>query len=238
MLCYDYERDEHPPVSDPPLLSRGFVTFGCFGSGGKINTPQIEIWAELLQRVPGSMFYIRNAQLTPPDNRRYMVDRFRRHGIEPDRFRIEGGTDRTSLLRSYADVDISMDTSPYCGGNTVAESLWQGVPVVTLLGSRISSRYGASLLMVAGCHDMIGHTVDEYIKIAANLAGDRQRLCDLRRNLRTMSKQHGLSDSRRFARDLENAYVEMLTRCWMMSPAPEPRINQRSLREPAVVKAK
>lgn len=54
LLCYDYEGYFHPPVSDPPLLERGYVTFGCFGSGGKINTPLIEMWAALMHRMPGS----------------------------------------------------------------------------------------------------------------------------------------------------------------------------------------
>ena len=210
LLCYDYRCDPHPPVTEPPSIKRGFVTFGCFGHGGKINIDLIEMWAELLLRVPRSMFYIRNGQLTPADNRRYLADRFLRYGISGERLRIEGGTERMSLLSSYADVDITMDTWPYCGGNTVAESLWQGVPVITYMGSRMSSRYGASLLTAAGCADLIGHSVDEYIDIAAELARQPQRLATFRKNLRRMCEEHGLADLVGFARKLEQAYDHML----------------------------
>ena len=118
--------------------------------------------------------------------------------------------DRKTLLREFAHIDVSLDTWPYCGGNTVAESLWQGVPVVTLLGSRFSARYGASLVTAAGCADMVGKSVEEYVEIAAALATNRDRLAFLRQNLRKMCKSHGLGDSRRFARVLEQAFSEMM----------------------------
>jgi predicted O-linked N-acetylglucosamine transferase (SPINDLY family) len=211
LLCYDYDGFAYPPVrEDPPMIAAKSVTFGCFGSGGKISVPLIEIWAELLRRVPDAKLYIRNGQLSGNDNRRYMADRFRWHGIDSDRLRLEGGTDRATLLRCYDEVDISLDTWPYCGGNTVAEALWQGVPVVTYLGERFSSRYGASLLMAAGCNDLVGRSSEEYIRIAAALARNPDRLSYLRSNLRRMYREHGLGDSTQFARNLERAFMEML----------------------------
>lgn len=211
LLCYDYEGFPQPPVrEEPPSWSNKGITFGCFGSGGKINERLIEIWATLLRRVPGSNIYVRNAQLSQKDNRRYMADRFEWFGVGSDRLRLEGGTDRVSLLKSYNDVDISLDTWPYCGGNTIGESLWQGVPVVSYLGERFSSRYGASLLIAAGCRDLVATSADEYVDIAADLAGDRDRLGYLRSNLRRMCKENGLGNSTRFARNLERAFTEML----------------------------
>lgn len=206
LLCYDYEGYPHPPVVDPPSRLKRTVTFGCFGSGSKINLELIEIWASLLHRVPGSTFYLRNAQLSGADNKRYMTRRFGRFGIGPDRLRLAGGTDRQSLLRCYDEIDVSLDTWPYCGGNTVAESLWQGVPVVTLKGDRISSRYGGSLLVAAGCADLVASTANEYIEIAARLAQDADKLLFLRHNLRKMRNENGLGNSPQFARDLELFY--------------------------------
>jgi predicted O-linked N-acetylglucosamine transferase (SPINDLY family) len=210
LLFFDYDGYEHPPVSDPPCLHRGRTTFGCFGGGAKINPELIALWAELLRRVPEATLYLRNAQLSAPDDRRYMIDAFSRQGIGVERLRIEGGTDRYTLMQCYADVDVSLDTWPYCGGNTVGESLWQGVPVVTLNGTRVSSRYGASLLMMAGCPDLIANSNEEYLTIATNLAADTARLKRLRYGLRSMCKEFGLGDATRFARDLERAYDVML----------------------------
>lgn len=211
-LSYSYDLNRVPPVAPPPSLKRGHVTFGCLGSGGKVNTGVIDLWARLMHRVPGSRFLIRNLQLSTPNNRAFMESRFRRFGIDPARLTILNGADRDTILKCYDEIDISLDTSPYCGGNTIAEPLWQGVPVVTLKGSRFSSRYGASLVMAAGCPELVADTEDEYIEIAARLAQSPERLEHYRRNLRAMAKQHGLSDAGAFARKLEAAYIEMLQR--------------------------
>ena len=209
-FCFDYDKMPAPPVAPPPLLAREYVTFGCFGSGGKINEQLISYWAALLQRVPNSMFFIKNAQLNSIENRRFMMDRFRRFGIGADRLRLEGGTDRQSLLKCYADVDITLDTWPYCGGNTIGESFWQGVPVVTLYGSRFSSRYGASLVTAAGCADLVANSPQDYVEKAAQLARDTERLRAMRTNLRTMYKQYGLGDSGRLAQAFEAAFQNMM----------------------------
>ncbi len=211
-LCYNYEMTVLPPLTARPSRAKDYVTFGCFGSGGKINDDLVEIWARILAEVPESRIYLRNHQLTPANNKRFMLERFRRHGIDDDRVRLHSGGTRDEIVRSYNDVDITLDTWPYCGGNTVAESLWQGVPVVTLKGNRFSSRYGASLLLAAGCGELVGESAEHYIEIAADLARAPGRLDYYRQNLRAMAVANGLSDPGRFARKLEKAYIEMCTK--------------------------
>ncbi len=211
-FCFDLRTEEIPYSPTPPSDTRGYVTFGCFGSGGKINLELIGIWAKILKRVPGSRLMLRNGTLTPPDNRRFTIRRFARHGIDEDRLSLLGGVDHRTILANYAEIDISLDTWPYCGGNTIAESLWQGVPAVTLLGDRFSSRYGASLVHAQGCGDLVARSAEHYIDIAASLATDRERLASLRRRLRDMITQQRFNDSESFARKLERAYETMLSR--------------------------
>jgi predicted O-linked N-acetylglucosamine transferase (SPINDLY family) len=209
-FCFDYDSANTPEVAPPPSLSNGFITFCCFGSGGKINRQLIRLWSEIIARVPDSVLFIRNSQASKPDNRRYLEDRFRYYGIASERLRILGGTDRQGILRCYADADISLDTWPYCGGNTIAESIWQGVPVISLKGNRFSSRYGSSLIMAAGCPELVAETPEQYVDVAARLAQSPDRLNYYRANLRNMARKHGLSDAKRFASSLESAYMEML----------------------------
>jgi len=216
-LCYNYDAHPAPPVSAPPYRENDFITFGYFGSGGKLNTQVVELWAEVMKRVPDSLFFMRNGQLSAPDNRQFLQDRFWRFGIAPERLRILEGTDPETILRNYDDVDISLDTWPYCGGNTIAEALWQGVPVVTLMGNRFSGRYGASLLTAAGCPELVAQSADDYIKIASELAHSPSRLDHYRSSLRRMVQANGLSDAEGFARKLEAAYIEMLGRRWSVA---------------------
>jgi len=209
-LCYNYDDFPMPPVAERPSKSQGYVTFGCFGSGGKINDDLIALWSKILIRSPGSKLFLRNGQLTSDDNRQFMIDRFRRHGIEESRLRLMGGTSHADLMKCFDEVDISLDTWPYCGGNTVAEPIWQGVPVVTLKGNRFSGRYGASLVAAAGCPDLIAGSPDEYVNLAVSLSEQPGRLDYYRANLRKLSRESGLVDAERFARNLSAAFVEMM----------------------------
>ncbi len=209
-FCFDFERDVFPPLVPPPMLSTGAVTFGCFGSGSKINDGQVALWADVLHRVPDSRLVLCNPSLSTPVNRRFMERRFSRHGIPPQRLWLHPGTDRETIKRLYAQVDISFDTWPYCGGNTIAESVRSGVPVISLQGETFASRYGASLLHASGLSDLVCQTPSEYVEAAARLAGDVPRLRALRTALPEMMRSHGLSDSRAFAVKIGSLYETMM----------------------------
>jgi hypothetical protein len=211
-FCFDYRGSEYPKVAEPPSLTKNYVTFGCFGFGGKLNRDLLQLWAELLRQVPTARLHLQNVQITNESRRRFLVERFRTLGVAPERLFLANGVKRADLLKVYASIDIMLDTWPYCGGNATAEALWHGVPVVTLKGEdRFASRYGASLLAAAGCKDLVANSAEEYIAIAKRLAGDPAHLAHLRRRLRDMSIEHGLGDSARFVRKLEDAYVDMLS---------------------------
>jgi hypothetical protein len=209
-FTFDYRGSDSPQPAAPPSERSGHSMFGCFGYGGKLNHQLIRMWAQLLQRCPTSSLHLRNPQFSSAESRRFISSQFAQYGIPDDRLVLARGIERKALLQEYGRIDVSLDTWPYCGGNTVAESLWMGVPVVSLRGDRFSSRYGSSLLAAAGCADLVAETPEQYIEIAARLASDLPRLKTLRRNLRQMSIANGLADSQQFARKLEAAYTDML----------------------------
>lgn len=211
-FCATYDPADLPPVAPPPSLRNGYVTFGCFSSAGKINPELVALWARMLDRVPGSRFFIRNGDLTPPDNRDALARQFERHGIDRARLLICPGTSRQGVLDSYAEVDIALDTYPYCGGNTSAEALWQGVPVVTLTGDRFATAYGAAVLVASGLPELVAGTPEEYVSLAAGLAGNSSRLTFYRNNLRRMVMEHGFSNADTFTAMMDAAYLDMMIR--------------------------
>ena len=210
-FCFNYDWDVFPEILPSPYLKRDYVTFGCFGSESKINDVLIRLWAELIKAVPNSRLFLRNFGLSSPINRNFMERRFVQWGIRPDQLRLEGGGTRDEIIASYNEhVDISLDTWPYCGGNTIAESIWTGVPVITLQGDKFNSSYGASLLAASGCEDLVAHSFDEYIAIAKNLAADKEKLIFYRKNIRTMMKTHGFGDPVHFARKIDRMFEQMM----------------------------
>ncbi len=57
-------------------------------------------------------------------------------GINPNRIHlIKAPTDYISYLNLYKSIDIQLDTVPYSGYSTTANSLYMGVPVFSISGT-------------------------------------------------------------------------------------------------------
>merc|ERR1712000_421448 len=114
-----------------------------------------------------------------------ILNKFASNGIDADRIVFKGHADSfADHLASYDEIDMMLDTFPYNGTTITCESLWMGVPVVTLAGDRHLSRIGVSLNTNAGLGDLIGQNEEDYIRIAVKLAQDTSRLSTYNTTLR------------------------------------------------------
>ena len=99
----------------------------------------------------------------------------------------------------FAGVDIALDNYPYNGVTTTCESLYVGVPVVSLHGRNCVSRSGLSLLGTLGLGELVASTPEQYVDIAVALGSDLSRLEQLRASLRSRFEESSLRDEKRFA---------------------------------------
>ena len=106
-------------------------------------------------------------------------------------------------------VDISLDCFPHNSGTTLFESLYMGVPYITLAGRPSVGRLGATILQCVGHSEWVATSEDEYVELAVDLASDLTRLAHVRANLRTEMERSPLMDETGFTRALENTYREM-----------------------------
>ncbi len=109
-------------------------------------------------------------------------------------------------------VDLCLDPFPCNGMTTTCHAFWMGLPVVSLVGPLPASRSGLTLLSTIGLPELVAHSAEEYIRIAAALAGDLPRLADLRATLRQRMQSSPLMDAPGFARKIEAAYRTMWKR--------------------------
>lgn len=167
-----------------PVPRAGPIVFGNLGNPRKINPEMRDLWMPILNAVPG-------ATLT---------------------MKFHYNLTLAEYFRAYENIDIALDTSPYNGTTTICDALWMGVPVVTLLGDRCCARAGASLLTRLGLSDLIAHTADDYMRIAVELARDRDRLAALRTGLRNRFLASPLGNPRIVVRDIERFYVDAVAR--------------------------
>jgi len=203
-----------------PALADGRITFGCFNNLAKVTDRVIACWARILHAVPGSRLYLKNKQLGAADTRAEVAARFGRHGIDAGRLVMEGQiASREEHLRAHQRIDLALDPFPYPGITTTVETLWMGVPVLTLKGDRFLSHQGETILHNAGLPDWIATDEDDYVAKAAAYAADLSSLAALRGRLRGQLVASPLCDAPRFARHLEQAFRGMW-RTWCGQRAP------------------
>ena len=215
-LCYQASAD-CPPVSPLPAQAQGYVTFGSFNNLSKINSNVIDLWVKLLQAIPQARLFIKSPSLTDTATRERYYGLFEERGLARERVELQGRTiTRADHLALYSRLDIALDTFPYNGTTTTCEAMWMGVPVITLAAKRHAGRVGVSILSNAGFGEWIAQTPDQYIALAAGLAGDVRKLAALRAGLRQRLSDSPLCDGQAFARKVEAAYRE-IWRAWCAS---------------------
>ncbi len=79
--------------------------------------------------------------------------------------------------------DLTLDAYHFGGCNTVSDSLFARVPIICWEGDQWYNRIGPSTLRMAGMHECIATSADEYIALAVRLIEDVKYRKDLRERL-------------------------------------------------------
>jgi predicted O-linked N-acetylglucosamine transferase (SPINDLY family) len=192
-----------PPANELPATRNGYVTFGCLNSFIKVSDAAMRLWARVLRRVQNSRLLI----LAPEGSARQRVlEFFQGQRIDPDRIGFLDRSPRREYMELYHQIDLCLDTTPYTGHTTTLDSLWMGVPVVSMTGSTAVSRGGMSILANIGLADYCVAREEDFVEKAAVVADDWTALAELRATLRKRMSRSRLTRGRRFAINMEGAY--------------------------------
>ncbi|MBV9122021.1 MAG: tetratricopeptide repeat protein, partial [Planctomycetes bacterium] len=197
-----------PEVGPLPARQNDVVTFGSPHDLKKVSPEVFALWARVLQAVAGSrLLFLRSAHQPA------VADRLRRRftdlGIDPERILIRRPPRGDVVyLSGFAEMDLVLDTFPFGSHTMACESLWMGVPLVTLRGDRACGRLSASVLTSCGLAELIARTPEEYLNIPCRWAADLDGLARLRAGLRERVRQ-ALGNGLGFTRRLEDAYQRM-----------------------------
>lgn len=205
LWCYQPPEDA-PPVASPPVQRNGYITFGSFNHIAKLNERVLNLWAELMRRLPASRLRV----MALPDDE--AAARFRaameKQGVDAARIRTLPRLARGQYWQMFGEVDIALDPFPYTGGATTCDSLWMGLPVVTLAGSFGFGRSGTTVLVNAGLAELVAADERQYLDVAVRLASAVPALVELRRGMRERLGRSPLLDAEGFTRDLETLYCD------------------------------
>ncbi len=195
-------------MADIPQNRNGFITFGTMNNPNKYTPELIATWAAVMLQIPNSRFLFVRPEGDVPAFRMNMAKEFSKHGIEESR--IAYIAIRGNNMPHYNEIDIALDTFPHVGGTTTCETLWMGVPVVTLVGPAFFERLSYSNLNNAGLGDLCTFTREEYIAKALSLAEDKKRREILRTGLRAQIRNKPLGQTERFAQNFYKKVEDVL----------------------------
>ena len=206
-LCY--QPSENAPDINEQETDRAF-TFGSFNDLRKMSPSTLSTWAKILVANPTTRLILKSSRLAEAEVQADILSRFETHSVDPKRVTLMARTPTTrEHLDLYNQIDCSLDTFPYTGTTTTCESIWMGVPMITLLGKAHAGRVSASLLETVGHQEFIAGSLEEYIVKATKLASNGVRSAADRLALRQSVSESSLVDQPAYVKKIERVYRDL-----------------------------
>ena len=161
---------------------------------------------KLLQKVGKSYLWLMKPNPTAIIN---IQNELTKAGIEKERIVFAEKMNINDHLSRHSCGDLFLDTFNYNAGTTASDSLWAGLPLITLLGKSYSSRMAASMLTACNLKELITYTEYEYEALAYELATNKKKLTKLSNKLKNKSDLL-LFNSNNFTKELENIYINLV----------------------------
>ncbi len=190
---FELKRQKNPS----PLLKNKFVTFGSFNNFNKLNENVLNVWSQILKEVKNSKLILKSSIFMQTD---IIKSIFKKNGVLQSVLFNEKKI-FSEHLGLYNKVDIALDTFPYNGVTTSFESIWMGVPVLTMRGFNFNSRCGESINKNINLENLIAQDEKDYITKAVNLSNNEELLIDVRDRVYNNALSSALFDSVNFVKE-------------------------------------
>jgi predicted O-linked N-acetylglucosamine transferase (SPINDLY family) len=194
---FEFSRQEYPT----PVLKNNYITFGSFNNFNKINSSVVKIWSNILKKIPNSKLIIKSPTKKDID---YLENLFDTNNVKESISCLPPEKEFINHLNLYEKIDIALDTFPWNGVTTSFESIWMGVPVVTMKGYNFNSRCGESINRNIKMEELIASDEDDYIKKAVNLATNKNYLVSIRKKIYNEAITSPLFNVDKFSKDFFN----------------------------------
>jgi predicted O-linked N-acetylglucosamine transferase (SPINDLY family) len=166
-----------PDVNYLPCLNAP-PTFAAFHRPQKLNARVLQLWARVLEAIPGSRIIFKGLGYTP-ERQAWIREVLGTHA----EFRPH--SPQTEHLATYHECDLTLDTFPQNGCITTCDGLYMGVPPITLIGPRVVQRTSASILTNCYLTGFIAYSEDDYVALITEWVTDRRNeLAEIRRRAR------------------------------------------------------
>lgn len=208
LACYQPNDRKRLIAADRPSradenLPEGALVYCCLNGMQKLTAITFERWMTILGNVPGSVLWLLTGN---PDTNARLRQRASERGVAPERLIFAEKKANPDHLARYPLADLFLDTIPYGAHTTAADSLWMGVPILTMPGRSFASRVCGSLVNAAGLPDMVCETAEAYVARAIELGREPGKLDEVKRRLASGRDTCLLFDTPKLVSDLEALY--------------------------------
>jgi predicted O-linked N-acetylglucosamine transferase (SPINDLY family) len=198
---------EPVPRSDLGLPEDVFV-FCSFNNTYKLTREVAELWASILNEVPGSVLWLGTSG--PLQGLDRFASMLFANGVEESQLVPAPGIQYRHHVQRLASAGLMLDTFPYNAGATASSAACAGLPLLTLQGDTFKSRLGASVNRAVGTPELIASSVDEYRELAVRFATEPEFASGIRDQLKaSLETDPGLSP-KAYASNLESIYKQIL----------------------------
>ncbi|MBF0409920.1 MAG: acetylglucosamine transferase [Candidatus Riflebacteria bacterium] len=210
--CFQVSDRKRVPYPTPSKYSQGLPETGfifcSFNSSFKITPEIFTIWMNILKRVPDSVLWLISDNTATEEN---LKKEAQKQKVSVERLIFSNLVSPPEYLARMKLADLFLDTYPFNAGTTANDSLWMGLPVLTLSGRSFASRMAGSLLKTLNLHELITKNYQDYEEKAITLAHDPEKCFKIRNHLKTECKNGVLFDTPRFVKNLENIFLKLIT---------------------------
>jgi predicted O-linked N-acetylglucosamine transferase (SPINDLY family) len=172
--------------------------------------PETTRWQmKILAQVPNSYFLLKGGS-GEDSHKNFFIKLAESEGIKSDRLRFLPQDLTEGIHRAHLSIaDVVLDTYPYNGATTTLETLWVGIPLVTLVGEQFAARNSYTMMKNVGVTEGIAWTGEEYIEWGVRFGKDEALRKDVAWKLRKSRQTSPLWNGKQFTSEMENAYEQM-----------------------------
>ncbi len=184
------------------LPEHSFV-FCCFNTSYKIEPVIFSRWMNILKAVPGSVLWLLGKG---SDVQKNLEREAAAHGIEKSRLVFTTRVSPELHVQRYQLADLFLDTYWVNAHTTAAEALWQGLPLITIMGEVSAARGAASILAALEMPELIVQNHDDYEQLAIYYATHPQAYTVMKEELQAKRYTAPMYNTKLTVKHIERAY--------------------------------
>jgi predicted O-linked N-acetylglucosamine transferase (SPINDLY family) len=208
-----YQPNDRKRIVSPVAQSRhenglpdDVFVYCCFNGSQKTSPFVFRLWMDILRQVPNSVLWLLGNEGETNNRLKAYADSA---GISSERLIFAERKPNPAHMARYPLSDLFLDTFPYGAHTTSSDSLWMGVPVLTLSGHSFASRVCGSLVRSAGVEELICNSPEEYVSKAVELGVNIGKLAQIKEKILCNKSTCVLFDMPLLVRSLEGLYDQM-----------------------------